>query len=303
MNITGIITAMVTPLDESGINELATRKLVRKLLADEVNGLFILGTNGEFYGLSKAEKLELAKIVVDEVNGVVPVFAGAGGISTTEVIELTNQFEEIGVDAVSIITPFLIKLNEEEVVNHYEEILLKTELPIILYNIPKNTGINISTNIYKRLLKHEKIIGIKDSGGDISQIEKYISLNQRDDFSVLVGSDSLILEALKLGADGAVAATSNFLTKTDVGIYQAYLAKDVSLAARLQESIEDFRAILKFASVPSVLKYTLTLTGYNVGVPKLPVMPVNSANKTEILKVLKKYQAYENFEVKFDEKN
>ena len=108
MKIKGIITAMVTPLSEDGINEAATRKLVNKLINDGVHGLFVLGTNGEFYALSEAEKLALVKIVVDEAAGRVPVFAGSGGISTEEVIKVTNKFAELGVDAVSVITPYLI---------------------------------------------------------------------------------------------------------------------------------------------------------------------------------------------------
>lgn len=287
---------MVTPLSENGIDEAATRKLVNKLINDGVHGLFILGTNGEFYALSEEEKLTLVKIVVDEAAGRVPIFAGSGGISTEAVIQLTNQFAELGVDAVSIITPYLIKISDEELIQHYQAIAANTNLPIILYNIPANTKISISEQVFKELIKIPRIVGIKDSSGQLENIQMYLDLNDRADFSVLVGSDSLILPALQKGADGAVAATSNVLTKTDLGIYQAYLANDLEKAARLQESINDFRRVLKLATVPSVLKYSLGLTGIPVGPPKSPVRGVTPELDTEIRNTLALYKEIEGME-------
>jgi 4-hydroxy-tetrahydrodipicolinate synthase len=282
MKIKGIITAMVTPLSEDGINEAATRKLVNKLINDGVHGLFVLGTNGEFYALSEAEKLALVKIVVDEAAGRVPVFAGSGGISTEEVIKVTNQFAELGVDAVSVITPYLIKLSDEELIQHYQTIALNTNLPMILYNIPANTQLSINESVFKELIQLPQIIGIKDSSGKLENIQMYLETNDREDFSILIGSDSLILPALQMGVDGAVAATSNVLTKTDLGIYQAFLENKMERAQVLQESINDFRGILKLATVPSVLKHSLELIGFPVGAPKKPVRKVSSKFDAEI---------------------
>ncbi|MGH1648025.1 MULTISPECIES: 4-hydroxy-tetrahydrodipicolinate synthase [Enterococcus] len=293
MKIKGIITAMVTPLSENGINEKATRKLVNKLIDSGIHGLFILGTNGEFYALSEEEKLELVKIVVDEVDGRVPVFAGSGGISTEAVIKLTNQFAALGVDAVSVITPYLIKVSDDELIQHYKKIAENTNLPIILYNIPANTKISISEAVFKELIKIPEIIGIKDSSGQIDTVKMYLTLNERDDFSVLVGSDSLILTALKAGVDGAVAATSNVLTKTDLGIYHAFQNNELEKAKILQESINDFRRILKLATVPSVLKYSLEVTGIPVGSPKRPVCDVPVTFDSEIRTTLAQYKEIE----------
>lgn len=286
MKIKGIITAMVTPLSEDGINEAATRKLVNKLINDGVHGLFVLGTNGEFYALSEAEKLALVEIVVDEATGRVPVFAGSGGISTEEVIKVTNQFAELGVDAVSVITPYLIKLSDEELIQHYQTIALNTNLPMILYNIPANTQLSINESVFKELIQLPQIIGIKDSSGKLENIQMYLEMNDREDFSILIGSDSLILPALQMGVDGAVAATSNVLTKTDLGIYQAFLENKMERAQVLQESINDFRGILKLATVPSVLKHSLELIGFPVGAPKNPVRKVSSKFDAEICETL-----------------
>lgn len=296
MKIKGIITAMVTPLSEDGINEAATRKLVNKLINDGVHGLFVLGTNGEFYALSEAEKLALVKIVVDEAAGRVPVFAGSGGISTEEVIKVTNQFAELGVDAVSVITPYLIKLSDEELIQHYQTIALNTNLPMILYNIPANTQLSINESVFKELIQLPQIIGIKDSSGKLENIQMYLETNDREDFSILIGSDSLILPALQMGVDGAVAATSNVLTKTDLGIYQAFLENKMERAQVLQESINDFRGILKLATVPSVLKHSLELIGFPVGAPKNPVRKVSSKFDAEICETLLKYKEIEGME-------
>lgn len=296
MKIKGIITAMVTPLSEDGINEAATRKLVNKLINDGVHGLFVLGTNGEFYALSEAEKLALVEIVVDEATGRVPVFAGSGGISTEEVIKVTNQFAELGVDAVSVITPCLIKLSDEELIQHYQTIALNTNLPMILYNIPANTQLSINESVFKELIQLPQIIGIKDSSGKLENIQMYLEMNDREDFSILIGSDSLILPALQMGVDGAVAATSNVLTKTDLGIYQAFLENKMERAQVLQESINDFRGILKLATVPSVLKHSLELIGFPVGAPKNPVRKVSSKFDAEICETLSKYKEIEGME-------
>lgn len=296
MKIKGIITAMVTPLSEDGINEAATRKLVNKLINDGVHGLFVLGTNGEFYALSEAEKLALVKIVVDEAAGRVPVFAGSGGISTEEVIKVTNQFAELGVDAVSVITPYLIKLSDDELIQHYQTIALNTNLPMILYNIPANTQLSINESVFKELIQLPQIIGIKDSSGNLENIQMYLETNDREDFSILIGSDSLILPALQMGVDGAVAATSNVLTKTDLGIYQAFLENKMERAQVLQESINDFRGILKLATVPSVLKHSLELIGFPVGAPKNPVRKVSSKFDAEICETLSKYKEIEGME-------
>ena len=296
MKIKGIITAMVTPLSEDGINEAATRKLVNKLINDGVHGLFVLGTNGEFYALSEAEKLALVEIVVDEATGRVPVFAGSGGISTEEVIKVTNQFAELGVDAVSVITPYLIKLSDEELIQYYQTIALNTNLPMILYNIPANTQLSINESVFKELIQLPQIIGIKDSSGKLENIQMHLEMNDREDFSILIGSDSLILPALQMGVDGAVAATSNVLTKTDLGIYQAFLENKMERAQVLQESINDFRGILKLATVPSVLKHSLELIGFPVGAPKNPVRKVSSKFDAEICETLSKYKEIEGME-------
>ena len=289
--LNGIITAMVTPFESSGnIDIKATEILIEKLIANGVQGIFVLGTNGEFHVIENDMKIKFAKKVVEIVAKRVPVYAGAGGNSTDEVIKLGKQMIAVGVDALSVITPYFVSLKENELYNHYQMIAENLAIPIVLYNIPKNTGINLSFELVSKLSKISNIIGIKDSSGDINNIAGYIDNTSRDEFSVLSGSDSLILKALKLGATGAISATSNLLTTNNVQIYKQFIAGNLDKAEQWQQSLEEFRRILKYASTPSVLKQSLSLAGIDVGLPRLPVLPVTSPDDNQdIVNTIKNY--------------
>lgn len=289
--LNGIITAMVTPFESSGnIDIKATEILIEKLIANGVQGIFVLGTNGEFHVIENDMKIKFAKKVVEIVAKRVPVYAGAGSNSTGEVIKLGKQMIAVGVDALSVITPYFVLLKENELYNHYKMIAENLAIPIVLYNIPKNTGINLSFELVSKLSKISNIIGIKDSSGDINNIAGYIDNTSRDEFSVLSGSDSLILKALKIGATGAISATSNLLTTNNVEIYKQFIAGNLDKAEQWQQSLEEFRRILKYASIPSVLKQSLSLSGIDVGVPRLPVLPVTNPNDNQdIVNTIKNY--------------
>ena len=289
--LNGIITAMVTPFESSGnIDIKATEILIEKLITNGVQGIFVLGTNGEFHVIENDMKIKFAKKVVEIVAKRVPVYAGAGGNSTDEVIKLGKQMIAVGVDALSVITPYFVSLKENELYNHYQMIAENLAIPIVLYNIPKNTGINLSFELVSKLSKISNIIGIKDSSGDINNIAGYIDNTSRDEFSVLSGSDSLILKALKLGATGAISATSNLLTTNNIQIYKQFIAGNLDKAEQWQQSLEEFRRILKYASTPSVLKQSLSLAGIDVGVPRLPVLPVTSPDDNQdIVNTIKNY--------------
>jgi len=289
MEIKGIITAMVTPFDANqNINAAATKQLVEKLISKGVSGIFILGTNGEFHVLSDDEKIEFAKIVIKAVAKRVPVYVGTGGNNTKQAIELSQQMEKAGADALSVITPFLVPISQSELVEHYKKIADSVKLPILLYNIPKNTGINIDKKSVEELAKVKNILGIKDSSGDINNIASYIKAGEGQDFHVLSGSDSLILKALKIGAVGAIAATSNLLTSIDVAIYKNFVAGDLEAAQKNQDAIETLRAVLKLGTVPSVIKRSVTLSGIDVGAARYPV----SATTLEVDEKIKTMLTY-----------
>lgn len=291
MKLEGIITAMVTPFNEDmSINYEATEALVDRLADAGVHGIFVLGTNGEFHVMSSDEKVAFTEKTAEYANHRVPVFAGPGGNSTAEVIELAKRMAQAGADALSVISPFFVGLSEEELFSHYTKIADAVDIPIILYNIPKNTGINLTPELAGRLSAHPNIIGIKDSKGDVEQMKAYVEAAKGNDFSVLSGSDSKILAALQIGAKGAVAATSNVLTKNNLAIYENFKSGNLAEAQKWQESLEEFRRILKFATIPTVLKKSIELTGIAVGTPRLPVLPLkDEAKLEEIRKVIQAY--------------
>lgn len=291
MKIKGIITAMVTPFDKNQeINSLATKQLVNKLIDAGVDGIFILGTNGEFHLLTNDEKVAFAKLVIKEVNKRVPVYVGTGGNSTREVIVLSKQMEALGADVLSIITPFFLVPTQEEVIQHYKAVAESVQIPTILYNIPKNTGMNLEWDTVAALAKVKNIAGIKDSSGKIENIQGYIEATKDEDFCVLVGSDSLILKALRIGAAGAIAGTSNLLAELDVSIYNNFLKGDMKAAQKAQEDINVLRAVLKLGAVPSILKKAVELSGIPVGPARLPVSEPNEESIEKIKEMLNYYK-------------
>lgn len=291
MEVKGIIAAMVTPFDENQkINEAATKQLIEKLIKDGVSGIFILGTNGEFHVLTEEEKVSFAKIVIDTVNKRVPVYVGAGGNSTSEVIALSQKMEKLGADAISMITPYFVPLTQAELIAHYKAVASSVKTPIILYNIPKMTGNNIEIETVRELAKVSNIIGVKDSSGKLENIEGYIEAAKGQDFVVLSGSDSLILKALKMGATGAIAATANLITALDVSIYENYVNGDLEAAQKAQDDIEELRAVLKLGTIPSVLKKSVELAGIPVGPARYPVAALEDEAVSKIKDMLSYYK-------------
>ncbi|WP_286907444.1 MULTISPECIES: 4-hydroxy-tetrahydrodipicolinate synthase [Clostridium] len=291
MDYKGIICAMITPLDENqDINPQATRDLIDYLINKGVYGLFILGTNGECHVLTDDEKVEFAKIVIEHTNNRVPVFVGTGGNSTREVINLSKRMEAIGASALSIITPYFVPPTQKELIEHYKAVAAEVNLPIMMYNMPGKTGINIEPESVKELAKVKNIVGIKDSGGKLDNMKAYLEATKGEDFGVFSGSDSLILDILKVGGHGAVAATANFLAGIDVAIYNNFIKGDIEAAQKAQDSIEELRRILKFGTIPSVIKQTVVFNGINVGPARLPVSRVTGEKLDEIKRVVEDYK-------------
>lgn len=291
MKLEGIITPIVTPFDEEQeINYPATAQLIDHLIAHGVSGLFILGSNGEFHVLTEEEKVEFAKFVIETVDHRVPVYVGTGGCSTKMIIALSKKMEELGADALSVITPYFIAPSDAELIHHYKMIAESVNLPIILYNIPKSTGINLSKEVVAELANVKNIIAIKDSSGNVDNLNNYLDIAKaHDDFDVLIGSDSKILYALRNGAVGAVAGTSNLLADIDVAIYENFKKGDIEKAQYYQQEIEPLRDVLKLGTVPSVLKKAIHLTGIPVGDARYPVGPLSDEAVEKVKEMLAYY--------------
>lgn len=291
MKINGIYPALLTPFNkDQSINESALKQLINHLLAKGVHGLFAIGTNGEFHTLSYEEKITVAKIVVEEVNGRVPVMLGAGSNSTREAMELAKEFEKLGADALSVITPYFISPSQEELQKYFEDIADATSIPIYLYNIPSRTGISIESNTVKNLAKHPNIYGIKDSSGDFVLIQSYLSKTVDEDFSVFAGTDSLILKTLQSGGRGAIAATANAIPENVVSIYNHWKSGRMKEAEEAQQSLQPLRETFSLSTIPASLKKAVELFGIPVGPPRNPAQEVNKETEKVIEKMVKSYQ-------------
>ena len=262
----GIIPAMVTPITREGkINVAALRKLTNYLIEGGVHGLFPVGSQGEFYALTFEEKKRIIEVVVDETRGRVPVYAGTGAITTREAIALTQMAEAAGVNAVSILTPYFIKPNETELMEFYTSIAKATRLPVLLYNNPGRTGVNISADFVLKASKVENIVGIKDSSGDLSLTAEYIRRTD-ETFSVLAGRDTLIYGTLCYGGKGAIAATANVAPKVIVEIYEAFKAGDMKRSLEAQFRLAPLRLAFDLGTFPVVIKEALNLIGIDAGI-------------------------------------
>ena len=283
----GIIPAMVTPVTSDGkINVEALRKLTSYLIQGGVHGLFPVGSQGEFYALSFDEKKSVIEVVVQETKGRVPVYAGTGAITTREAIALTKMSEEAGVSAVSVLTPFFIRPNEEELFEHYSAIAKATRLPVLLYNNPQRTGVNISAEFVTRASKIENIVGIKDSSGDVTLTSEYIRRTD-DKFSVLAGRDTLIYGTLCYGGKGAIAATANVAPRVVVEIYEAFQAGDWKRSLEAQFRLAPLRLAFDLGTFPVVIKEALNLLGIDAGVGIPPVGGITPKAKGELKEILK----------------
>ncbi|MDF2725781.1 MAG: 4-hydroxy-tetrahydrodipicolinate synthase [Paenibacillus sp.] len=286
----GIIPAMITPfLDDQQVDEEGLRMQTRFLIEQGVHGLFCLGTNGEFFSLNEAEKLKVASIVLEETGGRVPVYAGTGAISTEETIRLTRAMEGIGVDAVSVITPYFLSFSQEELLRHYERLADSTDLPLILYNIPNQTGNALQASTVAKLAKVPNIVGIKDSSGRYDVILQYLDAAD-DDFAVLAGTDSLILASLMAGGKGAVASTANLIPGILVSIYENWRAGNMDEATKAQNLIRPLRHSFQLGTLPSALKEAMNIAGLPAGPPRSPVAPIGGDQRMRLLEMIEHYR-------------
>jgi 4-hydroxy-tetrahydrodipicolinate synthase len=282
----GIIPALVTPLTKQDeLNELALRRLTDFVIDNGVHGVFVTGSQGEFWALSAAEKQRAWEIVVEQTRGRVPVYAGTAGITTREAITLTQLAEKVGVDAVSILTPFFINPNEDELYEHYRAIADSTSLPILLYTNPDRTNVKLSTGLVARLAKIDNIVGIKDSSGDLTLSSDYIS-STPEEFCVLMGRDTMIFAGLLHCATGAIAATANVVPGLVVKIYECFQNGDFENARLAQEALAPLRRAFTWGTFPVVIKEALDLIGLEGGPSRAPVGPMTTVQRERLKNLL-----------------
>ncbi|AMC94344.1 4-hydroxy-tetrahydrodipicolinate synthase [Erysipelothrix larvae] len=290
VKVEGLIVALLTPFNEDeSINYEATKRHIDDLIEKGIEGLFILGSNGEFHVLEHEEKIAFSQFVIEYTANRCPVYVGIGCNSTKETIKLAQAIEPFGPTAFSVITPYFMVPSQDELVHHYTFVANSTNTPIILYNIPKNTGINIEPTTLKILSENENIIGIKDSSGNMDNLKGYIDATSHREFSVLVGSDSKILDAYTMGACGAVCGTANVICEHDLNLIHAIKTNQLEEAQTLQKEIDVLRNVLKLGTTPSVMKRCVTLMGIDIGWARKPVKPTSPSDDEKIKEALTFY--------------
>ncbi len=262
----GIVPALVTPLDkERNLFEQGLRDVLDYTINNGVHGIFVLGSSGEIYGLSDAQKRRVVEITVEHVNGRVPVYAGASEITTRDCIRTARMVSEVGgVSALSVLTPYFMTPTQSELVEHYKAIAAESELPILAYSNPGRTQVPISLATVLELAEVSNIIGIKDSAGNMTLTADYLR-ELPEGFAVIMGRDTLIYPALAMGADGAIASTANIAPRLLSELYNSYRAGDHVRALELQKKIAPLRNLLDRATFPVVLKEGLRFAGVEAG--------------------------------------
>jgi 4-hydroxy-tetrahydrodipicolinate synthase len=284
----GILPAMITPLTKDGkLNIPSLRKLIDFLIDGGVHGIFAIGTTGEFYALSNAEYREILEVTVDQVNGRVPVYAGANAIGTREAITLASIAEKTGgVSALSVLTPYFISLTQNELYNHFAAIAASTSLPVILYDNAPKTHLPIKPATVEKLATIPNIVGIKDSTGDMTNTADIIKRTHGKDFHVMMGRDSLIHAALCYGATGAVAAAANVAPRLVSDIYNKFTAGDIAGSLDDQYKLVPLRIAFGLGSFPTVIKEALELLGIEAGPCAAPTGPMSAEEKEQLKRVL-----------------
>jgi 4-hydroxy-tetrahydrodipicolinate synthase len=283
MQIRGIIPPVVTPMQANeDLDQPRLRWFLDHLLEAGVHGVFVLGTNSEFYALDEGEKQEVVATAVAHVRKRVPVFAGTGAETTREAVRLTRMAEREGADGVSVITPYFIQPTQQEVDDHYRRIAEATSLPVVLYNNPSTCGgLKIDVDTVARLAEVPNIVAIKDSSGDLQNTNELVRVVP-ERFAVLMGRDTLIFPALLFGARGAVPATANIAPRLLVEIYETFQRGDIEASKRAQLRLNPVRLALTLGTPPGVVKAALAVLGRSVGPSRSPIAPLSQEKQQKL---------------------
>jgi len=282
----GCGTALATPFNEDGsIDEDALRRLVEFQIADGIDFLVPCGTTGESVTLSDDELCRVVEIVIHEARGRVPVVAGAGGNNTAHVIHVAREYERLGANALLSVSPYYNKPTQEGLYQHFRAIAEATRLPIIVYNVPSRTSVNILPDTIVRLAEIPNIIGVKEASGDITQVAE-ITTRVPDDFKVLSGDDTMTLPIIAVGGVGVIAVASNEVPGRMAALARAALNNEWDEARRINRELFPLMRANFIETSPGPVKAALAMMGKLKEVYRLPMVPVSSATKEKLRAVL-----------------
>ena len=281
----GSIVALITPFKDDSLDEENYIKLIDYHLKNGTNGIVPGGTTGESPTLSHNEHKKIIEISVKECNSKIPVIAGTGSNSTDEAIELSKFAEKAGSDALLIVTPYYNKPTQEGLYQHYKKINDNVGIPIVIYNIPSRSVIDMTVETMAKLFELKNIIGVKDATGDLKRVELQ-KKSMGSEFIQLTGNDDNALEFNKLGGVGAIGVTANIAAKLS-SEFQKACVQDVAKAAELNKILQPLHSAMFIESNPSPVKYAASLLKMCNSNVRLPLVEVEDASKQKILNALK----------------
>lgn len=286
MNFGQVVTAMVTPFDANGeIDFQATKQLTEHLIANGTDALVVAGTTGESPTLSTEEKVQLFKFVTETAAGRVPVIAGTGSNDTRASIELTRRAEEAGVDAIMLVTPYYNKPSQEGMFQHFKAIAEATGLPVMLYNIPGRSIVNLSVDTVVRLSAIDNIVSIKEASGNLDAAAEIIERTP-ENFTLYSGDDGLTLPLLSIGAAGIVSVAAHIIGNDMQEMINSFKQGDVRTAADKHRKLLPVMNALFAAPNPVPVKTALQLSGIQVGGVRLPMIPLTKEETITLRKSL-----------------
>jgi len=285
---TGSGVAIVTPFTESGIDFGKLGELIEMHVEQSTDAIIICGTTGEASTMTEDELKAAIKYAVEKTGGRIPVIAGTGTNDTAKTIKRSRYAQEVGADGLLVITPYYNKTTQKGLVEHFTEVADSVDIPIIIYNVPGRTGLNILPNTLKELCEHKNISGIKEAGGNFTQIAETAYLCE-DKLDIFSGNDDQVVPILSLGGKGVISVTANIIPKEMHDMVASYLEGNVEKSRELQlKIIPLFKAL--FCEVnPIPVKTAMNLLGYNVGKLRLPLTSMTGQNLEYLKKSLVNY--------------
>ena len=281
----GSIVALITPFDNGNLSEKDFVELINYHLKNGTNGVVPGGTTGESPTLSHNEHKKIIEIAVRECKGKIPVIAGTGSNSTEEAVELSKFAEKAGSDAILVVTPYYNKPTQEGLYQHYKKINDSVGVPIVIYNIPSRSVIDMEVETMARLYELKNIVGVKDATGDLSRVDRQLKTMGKE-FIQLTGNDDNALEFNKLGGVGAISVTANVAAKL-ASDFQKACQEDLKKASALDKLLQPLHSSLFIESNPSPVKYAASLLGMCKPSVRLPLVEIRDETKKKVTEALK----------------
>ena len=283
---TGSGVAIITPFNENGIDFDSLGNLIDFHLNNNTDAIIVCGTTGEAATMPDEEHLSAIEYTVKRVNKKIPVIAGTGSNDTVHGIKLSKEAQRLGADALLVVTPYYNKTNKQGLINHFTAIAESVNIPIILYNVPSRTGMNISLEVLEELVKIDNIVGIKEASGNASYLME-VAARFGDRFDIYSGNDDIIVPVMSVGGKGVISVLANVLPKETHDICKLYLDGKTEESMRLQFKYLDLINTLFCEVNPIPVKTALNLMGFNVGKLRMPLYEMDEKNKQRLINSLK----------------